>query len=183
MRFLIVCALMLIPSTFARAATAAINGYGFSVTIPDRYSQCGPDWAGHGVGFYLDGRPAAVDDGCAAKPTRRVVTVFADMPQLASLESEAATDCAYSKQRGGIEVQSPPKLELGNRSSIACTFRFGNEWIEILVVTECGLPPPRPHSLSVVCNAWLHTTPRSFPSDLLVFRTTLGSVKFFEPHD
>lgn len=62
----------------ANAKSFANRDVGFSVDVPDNLARCGPGSADHGIGVYLDGRPAAVDDGCAAKATRRVVTVYAE---------------------------------------------------------------------------------------------------------
>jgi hypothetical protein len=176
----IFCVCLLLASAPAVAERAVEEGYGFSVDIPTGFAACGPDLAGHGFGFYLDDRPAAVDDSCA-RGKRRVITAYAHVAQQSSLTSEANQECGYRKQDGGIEVSTPSALNLGGRPSIACEFNHKAAWIDVLSMTECGLPPPKPHAPGLICSAWMRTTPKFYETDLKVFRATIASIRFFEP--
>jgi hypothetical protein len=180
MRLLILSLVLWMTAQAAAAQRWTIEDYGFSVDIPKKFAMCGGGVADHGVGFYLDDNPASLDDGCAVKPTRRVITVFAGLGMDSTLQATAARVCGYGDKRG-VTVQAPSGLALGDRPSISCRHDNRSEWIELLVVTECGVPSQKPHVPEMICSAWLHTTPDSFVGDLAIYRETIASVRFFEP--
>jgi hypothetical protein len=181
MRFVILAFVFsVVPTALAHAERAYLDGFGYSVEVPKGLAECGPDAAGHGVGFYLDGRPEAVEPGCALSKGRRVVTVFAETGRGNSIEDHAAWSCGF-QHKNGTKSRPPSDLSIGGRKSTACRTNIGSKWIEILVVTECGVPPSRPHRIDMACNAWLRTTPEYFSADLNVFRATLNSVRFMAP--
>ncbi|GAA0564052.1 hypothetical protein [Rhizomicrobium electricum] len=160
----------------AHAETYTNRDYGFSVDVPEELARCGPGEADHGVGAYLDGMSAAVNDGCAARPTRRVFTIFAEYSDDTSLKDASRIDCKPDIR--SIVKRAPSNLKLGHRASFVCRYDQDG-WIDVVVSTECAVPP----SLSRICHAWLHTRSEHFNADLQVFRKIIDSVRFIEVVD
>ncbi len=164
-----VCRLSLLAVAFILAPCVAkaerwdIAGYGYSVDVPKADAMCGHGAADHGIGFYLDGRPTATDnDPCADRHTRRTITVYATVDGESSLRQTHEVDCKYMREKGSASSDPPSNLNLGGRLSLACRADFRDGWVDLLVQSECGSPPRRPHIPELICNAWLHTTETMF---------------------
>lgn len=157
--------------------------FGIVVPVPAGTLQCRyPGQHDHGPVFLI----ATMDPGaCAELSDKRAVIVFAG-PN-ATDEGKFLPDLLKSLCKTLIKAgcEPPPDgIRLGDRRIEAGMAQGAHGWLDVVVVTQGGMPDPAfdPSVPSINYDIRLHTQRRYLDKDLSVLRTVLQTIQLAAEH-